>query len=203
MRLTLPRHRFTLVLPALVVILLAVGAWAMYPRASANQTPAPAEGQGFLKSARRAIAHGRISEAESMAKARPGSDSGAAAVLAELAIRRGKYEEAQALLEPAAAKEPEGEAALALGILHLQLGRAQEGSRLLTAVQRQASSRSDAESLFRAARAAQALSNARGSEWNLPRGFPPATIRRSIQAGDCCSSKSISAAKRCARSRMR
>ena len=158
MRLTLPRHRFTLVLPALVVILLAVGAWAMYPRASANQTPAPAEGQGFLKSARRAIAHGRISEAESMAKARPGSDSGAAAVLAELAIRRGKYEEAQALLEPAAAKEPEGEAALALGILHLQLGRAQEGSRLLTAVQRQASSRSDAESLFRAARAAHALS---------------------------------------------
>ena len=161
MRLTLPRHRFTLVLPALVVILLAVGAWVMYPRASANQTPAPAEGQGFLKSARRAIAHGRISEAESMAKARPGSDSGAAAVLAELAIRRGKYEEAQALLEPAAAKEPEGEAALALGILHLQLGRAQEGSRLLTAVQRQASSRSDAESLFRAARAAHALSNAR------------------------------------------
>ena len=129
MRLTLPRHRFTLVLPALVVILLAVGAWVMYPRASANQTPAPAEGQGFLKSARRAIAHGRISEAESMAKARPGLDSGAAAVLAELAIRRGKYEEAQALLEPAAAKEPEGEAALALGTLHLQLGRAQEGSR--------------------------------------------------------------------------
>ena len=159
MQLTLPRNRLALLVPALVLILLSVGAWVMFPRASANQPPTA--GQDFPKSARRAIAHGRMSEAESMAKARPAGDSAAAAVLAELAIRRGKYQEAQAVLEPAAAKDPEGEAALWLGILHLQLGRSQEGTKLLTVVERQASSRTDAESLFRAARAAEALSHPR------------------------------------------
>ena len=161
MRPTLTRYRLPVLLRPLVVILLSVCAWATFPPAFADQTSAPAQGQDFVKSARRAIAHGRISEAESMARARPGQDPAAAAVLAELAIRRGKYEEAQTLLEPAAAREPEGEAALALGLLHIQLGRSQAGTGLLKVVQRQASTRTDAESLFRAARAAGALSNAR------------------------------------------
>ncbi len=161
MRFTLPRSRLPVVLLPLVVILLSVGAWAVFPTASADQSAASAQGQDFPKSARRAIAHGRLSEAESLAKARPAQDSAAAAILAELAIRRGKYQDAQALLEAAASREPEGEAALALGLLHIRLGRVQEGTRLLTVVQRQASTRSDPEALFRAARAAGALSNAR------------------------------------------
>ena len=161
MRPALEYFRLPVLMRPLVVALFYVCAWATFPPAFADQNPAPAEGQEFLKAARRAIAHGRASEAESMARGRPGQDPAAAAVLAQVAIRRGKYEEAQTLLEPAASREPEGEAALILGLLHVQLGRAKAGTTLLTVVQRQSSARTDPESLFRAARAAQALSNAR------------------------------------------
>jgi tetratricopeptide (TPR) repeat protein len=141
----------------LVAILLYVCAWATFPPAYADQKAVPTEAQEFLEAARRAIAHGETSEAESMARSRPGADPAAAAVLGQLAIRRGKYDEAVSLLEPAAAQEPDGEAALTLGQLHVQLGRTEAGTRLLTAVYRQNLVRSDAEAQFRAARAAQAL----------------------------------------------
>jgi tetratricopeptide (TPR) repeat protein len=156
MRLT----RFRSTAHATVVILLSVGAWATFPPAFADQNP-PTEAQNFLMAARRALAHGKAAEAEALARRRPGADPEAAAVLGHLSIRRGKYEDARALLEPAAAKQPDGEAALTLGVLHLQLGRAQEGTRLLTDVFRQSSASDDAESLFRAARAAQALGRVR------------------------------------------
>ena len=202
MRLTLPRHRFTLVLPALVVILLASGAWAMFPRASADQPPAPAEGQDFLKSARRAIAHGRISEAESLAKARPGSDSGgrrrAGASWRSDAASTRKRRRCSNRLLPRNRKGRRRSRWASCTSAGASAGR----QRFLTAVQRQASSRSDPEALFRAARAAQALFQCSRSERDLPR-VPAATIRRCIQGGGCSSSRSISAAKRCARSKMR
>ena len=154
-------RRLSVSMRPLVAILLYVCAWATFPPAFADQKPAPTEGQEFLRAARQAIAHGEPSKAESLARARPGADPVAAAVLGQLALRRGKHDEALTLLEPAAAKEPDGEAALTLGQLHLYLGRAQDGTRLLKDVYRQTSSRGDAESLFRAARAAQALGQAR------------------------------------------
>jgi tetratricopeptide (TPR) repeat protein len=144
----------------LVAVFLYMCAWATFPPAYADQNPAPTEAQTFLKTTRAAIAHGKAAEAEALARRRPGADPDAAAVLGQLSMRRGKYEDARALLEPAVAKEPAGEAALALGMLHLQLGRAQEGTRILTDVFRESSSAGDAESLFRAARAAQALNRA-------------------------------------------
>lgn len=156
----LGRRRLSVSIRPLVVILLYVCAWATFPPAFADQNAAPTEAQAFLKAARRAIAHGQTAEAESMARARPGADAAAAAVLGQLAMRRGKHDEALSLLEPAAAHEPDGEAALTLGLLHLHLGRAQAGTRFLAEVYRQTSSRRDAESLFRAARAAQALGRA-------------------------------------------
>ena len=84
----------------LVVILLLVCA----PTASSSISPqvAPQANESFLMSAERAIAHGRIDEAEALARARPAGDSDAAAILARLAIRHGQNDEALKLLEPAA-----------------------------------------------------------------------------------------------------
>ena len=142
----------------LVVILLLVCA----PTASSSISPqgAPQANESFLMSAERAIAHGRIDEAEALARARPAGDSDAAAILARLAIRRGQNDEALKLLEPAAAAAPSGEAALELGLLLQNVGRAQEGLPHLNRVFRQGGSGGNAESLLRAGRAARALNRA-------------------------------------------
>jgi tetratricopeptide (TPR) repeat protein len=113
--------------------------------------------QEFPRSAWTAIGHGRLTEAESLARAQPDGDAEAAGVLGHLAIRAGRYEEAVALLEPVAARAPLGSAALELGLLHQRLGRAQAADRLLSVIFRQGSGMSDPYTVARAARAAQAL----------------------------------------------
>ena len=142
----------------LVVILLLVCA----PTASSSISPqvAPQANESFLMSAERAIAHGRIDEAEALARARPAGDSDAAAILARLAIRHGQNDEALKLLEPAATAAPSGEAALELGLLLQGVGRGQEGLPHLNRVFRQGGSGGNAESLLRAGRAARALNRA-------------------------------------------
>ena len=144
----------------LVVILLSICAWAAFPPAYADQNAPAAETPSFLRLARAAIAHGDIAEAEALARKRPGQDPLAAAVLAQIAIRKGQYDEAQALLEPAVARESDGEAALTLGALYVELGRSQDGIRLLNGIYRRPGTSNDAETLFRAARAAHALDRA-------------------------------------------
>ncbi len=114
----------------------------------------------FPRAARRAIAHGQPAQAEALAKARPANDPDAAAVLARLAVAHGKYDEAIARLQPVAAARPGSDAALELGLLLQRLGRRDEGLKLLNDVYRRGSGSSDAESLLRAARAAQALHQA-------------------------------------------
>ena len=141
-----------------VAALLYVSAWMTFPPAYAGQD----QPRSFISAARRAIARGQISEAESMAKQRPPTDPAAAAVLGTLAVRQGKFPEAIAVLEPAAAREPGGEAALQLGLLHQHLGRAQAAGRLLQAVMNQ-NAAADGEVLFRAARAANALGEPRAA----------------------------------------
>jgi tetratricopeptide (TPR) repeat protein len=112
----------------------------------------------FIQAARRALAHGKPAEAESLAKGQPAGDPDAAAILALLAASRGNYEEARQLLEPAATADPTGEAALQLGILlQRQLGRSDTGAQHLTRVFRRGTTAPDGEAVFRAARAAQAL----------------------------------------------
>jgi tetratricopeptide (TPR) repeat protein len=113
--------------------------------------------QEFPRSAWTAIAHGRIADAESVARAQPAGDADAAAVLGHLAIRRGEYAEAVTLLEPAAAQSPVGAAALELGLLHQRLGRSEAANGLLSTLFRQGAGASDPHALARAARAAQAL----------------------------------------------
>jgi tetratricopeptide (TPR) repeat protein len=158
---TLGHRRLPVSMRPLVAILLSMCAWAVFPPAFADQTPVPSEAQNFLKAARTAIAHGEMAKAESLARGRAGQDSPAAAILAQLAIRRGKFDDAIAVLEPAAAREPDGEAALTLGLLYQQLGRARDAVRYINDVYRASAQRGDAESLYRGARAAQAMGQPR------------------------------------------
>jgi cellulose synthase operon protein C len=113
----------------------------------------------FPASAWAALAHGKPADAEALARARPADDPAAVALLAHLAIDAGRYDEAIAALEPAAARAPLSDASLELGLIQQRLGRDAAASPLLTAIYRQ--SGEDAASRLRAARAASALGRAR------------------------------------------
>ena len=115
----------------------------------------------FFRSARAAIAHGKRADAEALARARGAGDAGAAAILGRLAIDRGQYEDALALLEPASKANPVGEAALELGLLQQRLGRAADATRTLAPLVSAARGSVTADGLLRAARAADALDQTR------------------------------------------
>src|SRR5215203_1595126 len=85
----------------LVVILLAV-CLAATDFSSAQQ----AEPASFPAGAWIAIGHGRVADAEALARAQPVGDPDAAAILGHLLIRKGSYDEATRLLEPIAAQHP-------------------------------------------------------------------------------------------------
>jgi tetratricopeptide (TPR) repeat protein len=105
-----------------------------------------------------AIAHGQRAEAEKLANARSPSDPDAAVVLAQLAEARGKYKDAQALLEPVVARDKSGAAALELALLYRTIGRNADAQPLLEAVYTHGGDgASEPYVLYRAARAAQAL----------------------------------------------
>ncbi len=138
----------------LVVILLYVCVALTLPPSHARQTAT----ESFPRSAWTAIAHGRASEAEALARAQPADDPDAVAVLAHLAIQKGKNDEALAMLEPAVARAPLGDAALELGLLLQRLGRSQAAATHLTRLFRQATAGAgDLEALIRGGRAAHAL----------------------------------------------
>jgi tetratricopeptide (TPR) repeat protein len=115
----------------------------------------------FSRAAATAIAHGKRAEAERLATARGAGDPAAAAVLAQLAAHRGKYKEAVALLEPVAARDPGGDAALELALLYESIGRAGDATPRLNVILRQANTSSDPAVLLRAGRAARALNRPR------------------------------------------
>jgi tetratricopeptide (TPR) repeat protein len=115
----------------------------------------------FARSTRRAIAHGRVDEAEALAKARPAGDPEAAAVLARLAVRSGNYDRARLVLEPVVSADPAGEAAFELGVLYQRLGQSEAALLLLNRVFAQGAAGGSTEALFRAARAAHALGRVR------------------------------------------
>lgn len=136
------------------VILLYVCVALTLPPSQARQTAT----ESFPRSAWTAIAHGRAAEAEALARAQPADNPDAIAVFAHLAIQKGKYDEALAMLEPAVARAPLGDAALELGLLLQRLGRSQAAAAHLTRLFRQATSGpGDLEALIRGGRAAHAL----------------------------------------------
>lgn len=147
---------FDLLMRPLFVLFLLVCAWTTVTQPShAQQGSGPVESDPE-RAIWAALAHGRRAEAASLAAARPAGDATGAAVTARLAIDRGRYDEALKLLEPVAQQAPLSDAALELGLLYQQLGRAADATRLLGAIFNQAAGR-DFASAVRAGRAAQAL----------------------------------------------
>jgi tetratricopeptide (TPR) repeat protein len=141
--------------PLVVILLYVCAAAAISPPPFASQSSEP---EPFPQSAWTAIAHGRTADAEAQARARPADDASAAAVLAHIAMASGKHDEALAMLEPAAARAPAGDAAVELGLLLQRVGRMQAASEHLQRVLRHVSTgASDGASVYRAARAAHAL----------------------------------------------
>src|SRR5687768_11192928 len=79
-------------------------------------------------------------------------------VKARAAISRGQYVEAEALLKPLAARAPEGDAALELGLFYEMMGRPDEARALLQRVSNiQAGARTSPAEYARLGRAARAL----------------------------------------------
>jgi tetratricopeptide (TPR) repeat protein len=115
----------------------------------------------FARAAAIAIAHGRRDDAERMATARGASDPDAAVVLAQLAEARGKYRDAQALLEPIVARDKTGPAALELALLYRSIGRTGDAQPLLEGLFRQGGTSTDPYAFYRAGRAGQALNRPR------------------------------------------
>jgi tetratricopeptide (TPR) repeat protein len=151
------QHRFSesarLLFSFIGVLLVSFGT-----AGSAVRPPQSTAGQAdFARAAAAAIAHGKRDEAEKMATTRGASDEAAAVILAQLATSRGKLREAQAMLEPLAAREPAGEAALELALLYRTIGRGGDAQAIFTAIVRQGPTSSDPAVLLRAGRAAQAL----------------------------------------------
>ena len=115
----------------------------------------------FPASAWRALAHGKPAEAESLARARPADDPAAVAILARLAVDKGRYDDAIAMLRPVVSRQPLSDAALELALVLQTLGRSNEATPLLNVLYR--ASANDQASLARAARAAAALGDARNA----------------------------------------
>ena len=142
---------------ALVVLALLVGFGTAGSAVRRLQAPQPTEKSAAIA----AIAHGKRDAAENYAKAKGASDPDAGAILAQLAIARGQYRDAQSILEPLVVKDPAGDAALELALLYRTIGRAGDAQPILNAVLRTGSGASDPDALFRAGRAAHALNRAR------------------------------------------
>jgi len=152
-----PSRRFPFSRRTVFLVLLLAGAVAVISSFGSAQGGGASANESFARAARRALAHGRVDEAERLARGRPGGDDEAAAVLARIAVRQGDYAGARSILEAAVASEPAGESALELGILFNWTGKRDDGSALLMRVFRRGGGSADPEALFRAARAAHAL----------------------------------------------
>jgi tetratricopeptide (TPR) repeat protein len=127
---------------------------------SAVRRTQPAD-RDFAHQAAVAIAHGHRDEAEKLASARGTSDPDAAVVLAQLAETRGRFKDAQALLEPIVAHDKSGAAALELALVYRTIGRHADAQSLLEAVLSRGSNSSEPYVLYRAGRAAQLLNQPR------------------------------------------
>ncbi len=133
-----------LVLLALIVIPVVIA-----------QTRKPAPLPPGLVSAQRAVLEGRYDEVNGLTSSLDPQDPNVAGVRARALIARGRYQEAETLLRPAAGRAPTSEAALQLGLLLEMLGR----SEALPILARLAASTTsnDAKELGRAGRALRAL----------------------------------------------
>src|SRR5262245_47277693 len=112
----------------LVVLVLLVSVGTTGSAVRRSQTA----GSDFVRTAGAAMAHGKWDEAEKLAAARGADDPDGAVVLAKIAIARGKYREAQAMLEPIVSRDSTGHAAPDRRVPQLTVSRSEESRPLFT-----------------------------------------------------------------------
>ena len=136
----------------------------------------------FHQDTTRALAHGRVEDAEALAASRAADDPAAAAVRARILISRGRYQEAEALLVPIAAANPRSDAALELGLLRSHLGRKTEAFDDLAPLLEGAGGFRRAVDLYRAGQAARALNQFRQANMYFRRAASIAAGSAAIHA---------------------
>jgi len=125
-----------------------------------NGTPPTAQGRPAATpatpadTAARALAQGQYDEVDRLL--RGATDARSIAIHARADIERGRYAEAEKQLTGPAAAQPTSDAALELGLLRLELGRRDDGRRILDQIVERLEPRTPADYL-RMGRAAQAL----------------------------------------------
>jgi cellulose synthase operon protein C len=109
-----------------------------------------------LRQAQRALTEGRYDDVEHLVSGLEPGDPDVAALRAQADIERGRYDQAEGALKPAASRAPASEAALTLGLLEQLLGRP-DASTTLARVASLDARPSDVQGLLRAGRASRAL----------------------------------------------
>jgi tetratricopeptide (TPR) repeat protein len=115
------------------------------------------ENSSWFHSATALLAHGKVDEGVARARERVQGDPEAAVILARVALRTGRVEEAETLLVSAAAQDPTGEAALELAFLHRTRGREDESRKLLETIASAGAGAADVAAVVRVARAGAAI----------------------------------------------
>ncbi len=129
-----------------LVLLAAVQVPLAQSRPPAAATPADA--------ALRALNAGQYDEVDRVL--RSATDARSIAIRARAEVARGRYAEAEKLLTPVASAQPGSDAALELGLLHMQLGRRGEAVRILRLIVARVDAQT-APDLLRLGQAARAL----------------------------------------------
>jgi tetratricopeptide (TPR) repeat protein len=140
---------------AVAVPLCAVLVVAQGQRRAAAPRPSPPPATP-LEAATRLFFEGKFDDLDSAVEKLDARDPAVVALKARAMIARGKYVEAEAMLQPVAQRAPSSEAALELGVLQQLLGRL-AATQTLERVASLASSAQNAVEMARAARALQAL----------------------------------------------
>jgi tetratricopeptide (TPR) repeat protein len=130
-------------------------ALALIPVAVAQSRRIPPD----IQAAARALNEGRYDDVASTLQKMDARDPQVAALLGRALSARGKYQEADATLTPAAERAPTGEAALELALLQQMLGRP-EAAAAFKRIAATAATADDPVELARAARALRALGEA-------------------------------------------
>lgn len=131
-------------------VVLTIG---LAPFVTAEQSPTVAAARTSAEQSWRA---GRLDEIEKFAEAFP-KDEQLAVLRAKAIAARGDYARGEAVLQPFAAANPAGDAALETGLLHQLVGRRNEARRTLQVVMLGQQRSPTARDYLRAARAARAL----------------------------------------------
>ena len=134
----------------LILVILAAG---ITPRVGAEQAQNVTAAR---TTAERSLRGGRYAEVDTIAQAFP-KDELIAVSHARAVAARGDYARAESILQPFAAANSGGDAALELGLVQLGIGKRTEGRRTLTLILMADSPKPTARDYLRGARAARAL----------------------------------------------